>query len=386
VMLGFGNGIESGVNRTMAGYATNTLYLWGESSTEPWQGMPSGRPIRLTNEDTQALLQKVPDIDTLAPRNRLSHGGGTPVASGSKVSDAEVSGDLPAYQNVLPMTLVHGRFINQLDIDERRKMAVIGERIHSDLYGENVNPVGRQIQINNITFTVVGVFKPKRYGRNRDRMNGMIFTPLTTFQQVFNRPNRVRFYAMIPRKGLRSQEVGDQMRKVLMQRHRVAPNDNRAFGDWDSEQEFLRIDRLFIGIRAFIWTVGLATLLAGVLGVSNVMLIAIRERQREFGIRKSIGATPGAVVKMVLTETAALVCVSGVLGLFAGLLALFVTDVLTRPITKAPDAGVYFDSPTIDMRIAVGALIALAIASLLATYIPARHAMKINPIEAMRTE
>jgi len=349
VMLGFGNGIESGVNRTMAGYATNTLYLWGESSTEPWQGMPSGRPIRLTNEDTQALLQKVPDIDTLAPRNRLSHGGGTPVASGSKVSDAEVSGDLPAYQNVLPMTLVHGRFINQLDIDERRKMAVIGERIHSDLYGENVNPVGRQIQINNITFTVVGVFKPKRYGRNRDRMNGMIFTPLTTFQQV-------------------------------------APNDNRAFGDWDSEQEFLRIDRLFIGIRAFIWTVGLATLLAGVLGVSNVMLIAIRERQREFGIRKSIGATPGAVVKMVLTETAALVCVSGVLGLFAGLLALFVTDVLTRPITKAPDAGVYFDSPTIDMRIAVGALIALAIASLLATYIPARHAMKINPIEAMRTE
>ena len=176
------------------------------------------------------------------------------------------------------------------------------------------------------------------------------------------------------------------MRQVLKQRHRIAPGDNRALGDWNTETEFLRIERLFIGIRAFVWTVGLATLLAGVLGVSNIMLIAIRERRREFGIRKSIGATPGSVLTMIMAETVTLVGVSGILGMIAGLIALFIADVATRPLTSAPDANVYFDTPTIDLRIAIAALIALAIASLLATLIPARHAMNIDPIEALRAE
>ena len=161
---------------------------------------------------------------------------------------------------------------------------------------------------------------------------------------------------------------------------------DRAFGDWNSETEFLRIERLFVGIRAFIWTVGLATLLAGVLGVSNIMMIAIRERRREFGIRKSLGATPRAVLSMILAETMALVGVSGLLGLFAGLLALFIADLLTRPITRSVDADVLFDTPTIDLKIALAAIVALGIASLLAALIPARHAMKIDPVEALRAE
>jgi len=191
---------------------------------------------------------------------------------------------------------------------------------------------------------------------------------------------------MIPEPGLRSEAVGAAMRQVLTQRHRVEPADYRAFGDWNSETEFLRIERLFVGIRAFIWTVGLATLLAGVLGVSNIMMIAIRERRREFGIRKSLGATPRAVLSMILAETMALVGVSGLLGLFAGLLALFIADLLTRPITRSVDADVLFDTPTIDLKIALAAIVALGIASLLAALIPARHAMKIDPVEALRAE
>ena len=211
-------------------------------------------------------------------------------------------------------------------------------------------------------------------------------TPLSTFQQVFNYGDEIGFYAMIPEPGLRSEAVGAAMRQVLTQRHRVEPADYRAFGDWNSETEFLRIERLFVGIRAFIWTVGLATLLAGVLGVSNIMMIAIRERRREFGIRKSLGATPRAVLSMILAETMALVGVSGLLGLFAGLLALFIADLLTRPITRSVDADVLFDTPTIDLKIALAAIVALGIASLLAALIPARHAMKIDPVEALRAE
>lgn len=210
--------------------------------------------------------------------------------------------------------------------------------------------------------------------------------PLPTVQQVFDFGTAIGYYAMIPQSGLRSVDVVEGMRQVLKQRHRIAPGDSRALGDWNSEDEFLRIERLFIGIRAFIWTVGLATLLAGVLGVSNIMLIAIRERRREFGIRKSIGATPGSVLRMILAETVTLVGVSGVLGLIAGLFALFIADVATRPLTSGADANVYFDTPTIDLRIAIAALVALAVASLLATLIPARHAMNIDPIEALRAE
>ena len=387
VMLGFGNGIQAGVNKSLAGYATNALYLWGQSTSVPYQGLPPGRPINLNNEDTQALLTKVPGIDVLAPRIRLSsYRGRNDVNSDNKVTDAEVSGDIPAFRHVLPMSLPYGRFINQIDLDQKRKVAVIGERIHDDLFGKEVNPVGRQIQIRQISFTVIGVFKPKHYGSNRERMGSLVITPLPTFQQVFNFGDAVGFYAMIPKSGLRTEEVGVEMRQVLRQRHRVSPEDNRAYGDWNSESEFLQIQRLFIGIRAFVWTVGLATLLAGVLGVSNIMLIAIRERRREFGIRKSIGATPRSVITMVLAETATLVGVSGVLGLFAGLLALFVVDLITRPITKSVDAEVYFDTPTIDLNVAVAAILALAVASLLATLIPARHAMNIDPVEALRAE
>jgi len=387
VMLGFGNGIQAGVNKSMAGYATNAFYFWGQSTSVPWQGLPPGRSITLTNDDTEALLSKVPGISTLAPRNRLGRfGGRSDVVSQNKATEAEISGDIPEYRNVLPMTLKHGRFINRLDIDQKRKVAVLGERIHRDLFGDDVNPVGQQVQIRQINFTVVGVFKPRRYGDNRERMGSMVFTPLTTFQQVFNTGDRVRFYAMIPEEGLSGHDVGADMRQVLMRRHRVAPDDHRAYGDWNTETEFLRIERLFTGIRAFVWTVGLATLLAGVLGVSNIMLIAIRERRREFGIRKSIGATPRSVLTMILAETATLVGVSGILGLIAGMLALLVVDLVTRPLTKSVDADVLFDTPTIDIKIAIAAIIALAVASLLATLIPARHAMKIDPVEALRAE
>jgi len=383
VMLGFGNGIQSGVNKTLAGYASNVLYLWGQTTSQPWQGLPPGRRIEFNNRDTEEIVEKVSGIGTLVPRINM---GSMDVVNGNELTSAEVRGEVPGFNQVLPMKMKFGRFLNQLDIDQKRKVIVIGERIHTDLFGSDTNPVGSRIQIRNINYTVVGVFAPRHYGSRGDEIRGLVFMPLPTMQQVFNFGDVIGHYAMIPEPGLRSVDVVEGMRQVLKQRHRVAPGDNRALGDWNSETEFLRIERLFIGIRAFVWTVGLATLLAGVLGVSNIMLIAIRERRREFGIRKSIGATPGSVLKMILAETVTLVGVSGIMGMIAGLMALYIADVATRPLTSGADANVYFDTPTIDLRIAIAALVALAIASLLATLIPARHAMNIDPIEALRAE
>lgn len=387
VMLGFGNGIEGGVQKSMAGYANNVIYVWGNETSVPYQGLSPGRNITLKNEDSEAIRTQIENVGYLAPRVRLGRfRGRSDVVFGSKVTDAEVSGDLPEYQHILPMAIETGRFINPLDVAEKRKVAVIGERIHQELFGEDVNPIGREIQIRQISFTVIGIFKPQRYGNNRERMSSFVFTPLSTFQQVFNWGRTVAFYALVPQPGVTSREVGDDIKSLLAKRHRVSPEDSRAFGDWNSENEFSRIRNLFTGIRAFIWTVGVATLLAGVLGVSNIMLIAIRERQREFGIRKSIGATPAAVLKMILLETSTLVGVAGLLGLIVGLFALYLVDVFTRSVTSDVNADVLFSTPTIDLKVVIAAMVALAIASLLATLIPARHAMRINPVEALRSE
>jgi putative ABC transport system permease protein len=387
IMLGFGNGIEDGVNNSMSGYATNTLYVWSRRTSQPWQGLSPGRRIKLNNDDTAALLQQVPEIGTLVPRVRLSGWRRREdISFGARVTDAEVSGDIPALRNILPMTLEAGRFLNLFDVQQRRKVAVIGERIHRDLFGDDTNPIGRQIAVRGISFTVVGVFKPKRYGDDQERMASLVFTPLSTFQQVFNRGREIGFFAMVPKPGLRSAELGELIKTVLKQRHRVAPHDNRAFGSWNTEKEYLRNRNLFRGIRAFIWTVGIATLLAGVLGVSNIMLIAIRERQREFGIRKSLGATPGTVLKMILLETSTLIGIAGALGILAGLLGLAIIDVLTRAATQDSSANVLFSKPTIELHVVLIMLLALSCAALLATLIPARHAMRINPVEALRAE
>ena len=387
IMLGFGNGIEDGVNKSMSGYATNTIYIWSRRTSQPWQGLSPGRRIKLNNDDTDALLQQVDTIGTLAPRIRLARWRGrVDVSRGSKVTDAEVSGDIPEFRNILPMTLKKGRFINQLDLADKRKVAVIGERIHRDLFGEDVDPIGRQIEIRRVSFTVIGVFKPRRYGDDRERIGSLVFTPISTFQQVFNQGRNIGFYATVPVPGVTSRELGDQIKAALKQRHRVAPTDNRAFGDWNTEKEYLRIRNLFRGIRTFIWTVGIATLLAGVLGVSNIMLIAIRERQREFGIRKSLGATPASVVSMILLETSTLVGIAGALGIFFGLAGLALIDVFTRSVTAGGSADVLFSTPTVELNVVLAMLLALTCAALLATLIPARHAMQINPVEALRAE
>jgi len=236
IMLGFGNGIEGGVKRSMAGYATNTIYIWGSETSVPYQGLSPGRRIVLNNDDTAEILNTVPEIDHLAPRIRLGRWRGrNDVSHGTKITDAEISGDMPGFEKILPMTVAPGRFINPLDIQQKRKVAVIAERISSDLFGAGVDPVGKQIRIRDVSFTVIGLFKPRRYGSDRDRMISLVFIPLSTFQQVYGDGRRIGFYAMVPQVGLSSESVGEKIKTVLRQRHRIAPNDSRAVGSWHPE-------------------------------------------------------------------------------------------------------------------------------------------------------
>jgi len=387
VMLGFGNGLQNGVINSMTGYASNGYYLWGRQTSVPYQGLKPGRQIRLDNSDTKALRESVDEIAYLLPRIRLGrYGSRNDIGYGTRVSDAEVMGDLPELKHLLPMQIETGRFINQFDIEQKRKVVVIGEKIYADLFPDGRNPVGASVRLRQISFTIIGIFKPVRYAEDRERLSSTAFIPFTTHQSVFNLNNRVTYYGLIPKIGVPSKVMGDKARLFLAARHRVSPTDSRAFGSWNSEKEFLRLQNLFTGIGYLIWTVGLATLFAGLLGVSNIMLIVIKERTKEFGIRKALGATPQSIIYLITQETLMLTSIAGYLGLTAGILTLQLIDYLIKTTGNKAATSSMFDTPTIEPKIALAAIAVLILSGLIAAIIPARQAVRINPVEALRAE
>ena len=387
VMLGFGSGLQNGVINNMTGYASNGYYLWGWQTSVPYQGLKPGRRIRLNNNDTEALRESVDEIAYLLPRIRLgSYGSRNDIGHGARISDAEVMGDFPELKHILPMQIETGRFINQFDIEQKRKVIVIGEKIYADLFPDGRDPVGTSVRLRQISFTVIGIFKPVRYAEDRERLSSTAFIPFTTHQNVFNLNNRVTYYGLVPKSGVPSKVMGDKAKALLAARHRVSPADTRAFGSWNSEKEFLRLQNLFTGISYLIWTVGLATLFAGLLGVSNIMLIVIKERTKEFGIRKALGATPKSIIYLITQETLMLTSIAGYLGLTAGILTLQLIDYLIKTAGNKAAASSMFDTPTIEPEIALAAFVLLILSGLIAAVIPARQAVRINPVEALRAE
>ncbi|MGI9301655.1 MAG: ABC transporter permease [Gammaproteobacteria bacterium] len=388
VMLGFGNGLETGVKSNMTGFASNGYYVWGKNTSIPYRGFQPGRRINLTSADTVAIRENIPEIAHLVPRAELgSRTSPRDVVRNTQAARAHVMADFPVLRHILPMRIETGRFINRLDIEERRKVAVIGEEILASLFNGGEDPVGATITIQQINFTVIGVFKPQRYGSNRERLSTSVFIPFTTFQHVFNHGDRIGYYGLIPHQGFSSKEVGEKVRLLLAERHNVSPKDTRAFGHLDTQEEFNRVDNLFRGIRFLIWTVGVVTLLAGVLGVSNIMLIVIRERTKEFGLRKALGATPDSIIYHVTQETVLLTGVAGYLGLVAGIGALQLLDLFTRSYTPKPGGqAIMFASPTVGFDVALIATGVIILSGAIAAIIPARRAASINPVVALRAE
>ncbi|MBT8496358.1 MAG: ABC transporter permease, partial [Deltaproteobacteria bacterium] len=319
IMLGFGSSLEGGVKKNMMGFSTNAVYIWGRETKIPFQGLKPGRRISFRNADIQALRERVPEIEHLAPRGQL--GGfrnGVPVAYGDKTAAFNIMGDYPEFAYVQPMTFTAGRFINDIDMREKRKVAVIGSEVVKQIFDSGESPVGRYIKIRGVYFQVVGSFSVLSSGHMGDRLANTIYIPFATFQQAFNWGDRIGWFAITAREGASAAAVEDKTRTVLADIHRVDPGDRNAIGSWNTGKEFNKIQSLFSGVRMTIWIVGIFTLLAGVIGVSNIMLIAVKERTKEIGIRKALGATPRAIVSMVLQEALLLTSMAGYLGLVAG--------------------------------------------------------------------
>ena len=381
VMLGIGNGLRHGVTNSLGGLAMHSVYVWSQRTSLPFAGLQPGRNVKFTNLDTEAIAA-IPGVEHVAPRLQL--GGwreGVNVARGMKTSNFNVTGDVPEFQRVEPMLFQRGRFINDADMREERKVAVIGELVRQLLFADGENPIGQYIQIKGLYFQVVGELKSLKAGDEGEKLSSTIYVPLSTFQSAFNQRGRVGWFTLSAFGDASAVEVEKSVLAKLRARHRVHPDDVGAFGSFNAAEKFGKVQGLFGGIQTFVWFVGVLTLWAGVLGVSNILLIIVKERTREIGVRKALGATPASIVAMVVQESVALTALAGYSGIVFGVGAL---ELIGRAVANLPNAPL--NSPEIDLGAALWAVLILIAAGLVAGIVPARHAASIHPVEALRAE
>lgn len=388
IMLGSGRGLENGVYNGMGGFATNSVFLWSQNTTVPYKGFKKGRWYSFNNSDTKVLKEQIPEIESIAPRLQArfwQSEGQNNVVRGLKTGAFNIFGDVPDFNKIDPVTLLKGRYINQEDIEKRRKNVVIGSRVADLLFEKDENPIGEYIQVRGVYFMVVGVFKSQHNGGWAEWQETTIEMPLTTLQQVYNFGEQVGWYAITSRPDVSVSIAEEKAKAILKQRHSVAPEDTEAIGSENVEKQFKKIGKLFLGIKALIWIVGIGTLLAGVIGVSNIMLIIVKERTKEIGIQRALGATPFNIISQIISESVFLTSIAGYLGL---LLGVGVIEAINVFLQKSQEAGanVMFTRPEVDFNVAMTALVILIVCGAIAGFIPAKRAINVKPIEALRYE
>jgi putative ABC transport system permease protein len=379
-LLGMGNGLQNGVESEFADDATNSVWMWAGRTTVPYDGMPIGRRIVFANRDVGALAQ-LPGVDKITGRFLIGGGrAATPVQSrvGDKVASYDVRSVHPDHLYLEKTIMVAGRFVNDVDIKDKRKVCVIGEPVSQFLFGTTDDVIGRWVEINRIPFQVVGLFTDEGGEGEREK----IYLPITTSQTAFNGQDHVHMTMFtvgadvtIPE----SKRLARAAVEALAAAHHFSPDDAQAVRVRNNAEEYEKFLQIFLGIRVFIVFMGICSLVAGVIGVSNIMMIVVRERTREIGVRKALGATPAHIVTSIVQESIFITTVAGYLGLVAGIGALALIDHLIPPTDM-------FAHPEVDLKVALGATVLLVLAGALAGLFPARTAARINPIEALRDE
>ncbi|WNJ16815.1 ABC transporter permease [Pontibacter sp. G13] len=384
IMIGAANGLEAGATTQFSGSATNSVFMWSRETTKPYQGLKAGRRVRMTTEDYEALKRELPEAKYIAPRNQLGgYRGGENVMRKGKSGAFGVYGDMPIIASIESLLLEEGRFINEMDIQDKRKTCVIGKRVKELLFESDEEAIGEYIRIQGVYFKVIGVFKTKKKGDEAEESTQNIYIPFTTYQQAFNNGNRIGWFAMTSQDGLPASIMEDRAVEIIKSRHKVHPDDNRAVGHFNLEQEYQQITNVFFGIRTLGWFVGLLTLIAGAIGVSNIMLVIVKERTKEFGIRRAIGAKPAGIFFQIVLESVVLTGVAGYLGLVVGL--SLIESIAYAINEQGVELGM-FGAPYIDVQLAIQALVVLIISGVLAGILPAVRALSVTPVEALRAE
>lgn len=382
ILLGSGNGLQNGVSSNFQGSAINSLWIWTGQTSIPYKGLKTGRTVQLTNEDDSSV-KDVKGVDKFSSRYKI---GTCNLNYGKERGSYAVEGCQPDFQAAQNLQIVEGRFVNDLDIQQNRKVVVIGTDIRDALFG-GATAIGKFIRISDIPFMVVGISKEFNAFQNTD-----CDIPVSTAQRIFNGGNKVTEYAMTTQmvNEAQSKDIEDNIRKTIGKQHSFDPADKSALGSYDTLTDYLRTMKIFEAIKLFVWVIGIFTLFAGIVGVSNIMMIVVKERTKEIGIRKALGAKPSSVVKLIMLESILITAVAGYIGLIAGAgLMEIVSYFIDQSVANKPktiDSVTLFLNPTVDFGIAITSTIILILAGAVAGYVPARRASRIRPIEALKDE
>lgn len=384
VLLGAGKGLENGVNEGFP-RISNVIFIWPQGATQlPYQGMPVGRRITLEPGDVDAIAKNVSSVSMIKGQNSVGVWGGSApyTVYKSKNGAFSVQGGFAGTEDISGLRIIEGRSINAFDEQQRRKVALIGQRVKDQLFVAGERALGSDITINGISFTVIGVFESLQQG-NEQQEEERIYLPNDTLRYAFNQVGWVGSFVVVPKPGLHARVAEEDVKEYLAQRKKVSPADRGVFGSFNLQNEYDKVQGLFFGINVFSWIVAVGTIFAGAVGVGNIMLIVVKERTREIGLRKALGATPASIVAMIMHESLFITAVAGYSGLVVGALSL---EAVAKVLEASGGKTGFFSRPEVDFQTAIVALAVLVAAGVLASLLPAAKAAAVNPIMALQDE
>lgn len=376
-LLGGGQGLKENLQGNFEGFATNSAIIWAQPTTKPYAGFRKDRMWSMVYGDVERLKLQVPELATVSPV--LSHWGGSATYDDRKTS-CTMKGLLPDYQRVEAPQMFYGRYINDMDVSQNRKVCVIGKKVYKDLFPSGGDPCGKRICVDNIYYDVVGVDYSAGNMHVNGRNESSVVVPLTMMQKAYNLGDSVHMICVTAKPGVTMGSISDKMRTVIAGAHKIDPTDEKGVMVFNTEVLFGMLDNLFSGVNFLILLVGIGTLLAGAIGVSNIMMVTVRERTTEIGIRRAIGATPRNILGQIIAESMILTAVAGMSGI---LFAVLVLEMLELGNTSDGIVSAHFQ---VSFWTAVGAAVLLALLGVLAGLAPALRAMSIKPVDAMRDE
>jgi len=383
ILLDTGNGLENGMKSEIEGLATNSCFFFAERTTLPYKGFKKGREWNMKNSDIKVILANIPEIKYLAPMlfgNRSDNN----TVRGDMAGTFNVRGCYPDYAHVEEQKILYGRYINDVDIQDRRKVCFIGKNVYNELFKPGEIPIGQVIRSNGIYYTVIGVGSGLTNIQIGGRSDDMVVLPFSTMQSAYNQGDIIHFMAAVAQDNVDASYIEKEIKTILRSRNNISPDDERAVGSFNISEMFKMFNYLFLGIRILIWIVSLGTLLAGAIGVSNIMLVSVNERTKEIGIRRALGAKPKDIIIQIINESLVLTAIASFVGLSlgVGILAFFDNLINNMP----PGNGIFLRNIMIKFDVAILASVVIIVVGMLAGLLPAWRAMQIKPIEALSEE
>ncbi len=375
ILLGSGYGLQHGIENQFRSSAVNSIFLRGGSTTIAYAGLQPGRDIQMVNSDYDLMKNNFPQIDHMSSRFFIR--GAVTIVYKNKTGSFEVRSVHPDHAYIENTVIKQGRYISQSDLDENKKVTCIGSLVLEQLFAKDEDPLGKYVNINGIAFQVVGVFEDEE----GDYENRMLYLPITTAQNAFNGQSKIRQILLTTGDATveETTKMAEDMTSLLAAKHDFDKSDKQALSVWNNYEEYKKVLSLMANIRLFIWIIGIGTIIAGIVGVSNIMMIVVKERTKEIGVRKALGATPSSIVGLIIQESIFITAVAGYLGLICGV------GLLELASTYMPPSD-FFDRPEVNLGVAISATAVLIVAGTFAGMIPARRASMINPVAALRDE